>query len=52
VRVFWSSPISNGEKYLIFSYAAMLIWREFLKISSFWREFGSNWRELERKLVS
>ena len=30
-----SSPIVIGEFWLIFSYAVMLIWREFLEFSSF-----------------
>ena len=33
-----SSPIVLGEFWLIFSYAVMLIWREFLEFSLFWRE--------------
>ena len=32
-----SSPIVIGEFRLIFFYAVMLIWREFLEFSSFWR---------------
>ena len=37
-RLISSSPIVLGEFRLIFSYAVMLIWREFLEFSSFWRE--------------
>ena len=33
-----SSPIVIGEFWVIYSYAVMLIWRELLKFSSFWRE--------------
>ena len=37
-----SSPIVIGKFWLIFSYAVMLIWREFLEISTFWREIQLN----------
>ena len=37
-----SSQIVIGEFWLIFSYAVMLIWREFLEFSSFWREIQLN----------
>ena len=37
-----NSPIVIGEFWLIFSYVVMLIWREFLEISSFWREIQLN----------
>ena len=37
-----SSPIVIGEFWLIFSYAVMLIWREFLDFSLFWREIQLN----------
>ena len=37
-----SSQILIGEFQLIFSYAVMLIWREFLEISSFWRVIQLN----------
>ena len=37
-----SSQIFIGEFKLIFSYAVMLIWREFLEITSFWREIQFN----------
>ena len=37
-----SSQVLFGEFQLIFSYAVMLIWREFLEISSFWRVIQLN----------
>ena len=37
-----SSLIVIGEFYLIFSYAVMFIWSEFLEFSSFWREIQLN----------
>ena len=37
-----SSRIVIGEFWLIFSYAVMLIWRELLEFSSFWREIQLN----------
>ena len=37
-----SSKIVIGEFWLIFSYAVMLICREFLEFSSFWREIQLN----------
>ena len=37
-----SSQIVLGEFGLIFSYAVMLIWREFLEFTSFWREIKLN----------
>ena len=38
----FGSQIVIGEFELIFSYAVMLIWWEFLEISSFWREIKLN----------
>ena len=46
------SHILIGEFQLIFSYAVMLIWREFLEISSFWRVIQLNLERVERQMVS
>ena len=43
------SQIVIGEFEVFFSYAVMLIWREFMKIPSFWREIQI---DLERQMVS
>ena len=42
-----SSQILIGEFQLIFSYAVMLIWREFLEIYHFGKKFISIWRDGE-----